>query len=130
MKKAGPSNNYHYNKALKQHARFNRHNMPKSAACLWKYVLSRRQMLGLQFRRERPILNYIADFVCLEILLIVEVDGFSHTNLESIIRDRTRDHALARAGFTTLRFSSAQVLEHIEIVRSDIESWILKNIYN
>jgi len=54
--------------------------MTKAAACMWKYLLSKRQMRGCQFRRERPILNYIADFVCLELLLVIEVDGITHLN--------------------------------------------------
>jgi len=59
---ASKSNNYHYNKSLRHLASVNRKNMTKSAACMWKYVLSRKQMRGYPFRRERPILNFIAHF--------------------------------------------------------------------
>jgi len=59
MEKASPSNNYHYNKNLNTIAKINKRSMTKSAACMWKYVLGQKQMLGYQFRRERPILNYI-----------------------------------------------------------------------
>ena len=45
--------------------------MTKAEACLWKYVLGSRQMKGYQFRRQRPVLNYIADFMCKELLLAV-----------------------------------------------------------
>ena len=52
--------------------------MTKSEACLRKYVLGRRQMMGYQFRRQRPVLEYIVDFMCMDLLLIVEVDGITH----------------------------------------------------
>ena len=61
---------------------------------MWKYVLGQKQMLGYQFRRERPILNYIADFVCLEIMLIIEVDGITHDTDEAQRRDEIRDQKL------------------------------------
>lgn len=103
---ASKRNNFHYNKTLKVLANANRKNMPKSAACMWKYVLKNRVMKGYQFRRERPILNYIADFVCLDLLLIIEVDGFTHENEIQHKKDSRRDKILKEIGFTTLRFSS------------------------
>ena len=71
MEKASPKNNYHYNKNLQPFANSLRKNMTKAEACLWKYVLGSRQMKGYQFRRQRPVLNYIADFMCKELLLAV-----------------------------------------------------------
>lgn len=82
MEKASKKNNFHYNKALQTFARKNRQQMTKSAACLWKYVLNNRMMLGYPFRRERPILKFIADFVCWELLLVIEVDGLTHQDEE------------------------------------------------
>lgn len=49
--KASKKNNYYYNKSLKEFASQNRKEMTKSAASLWKYVLSRKQMKGYSFRR-------------------------------------------------------------------------------
>ena len=56
-------NNY-YNKNLQPHANRLRKEMTKAEACLWKYVLRAGEMKGFQFRRQRPVLNYIADFMC------------------------------------------------------------------
>ena len=106
MDQASQSNNFHYNRSLNQLAKLNRANMTKSAACMWKYVLGQKQMLGYQFRRERSILNYIADFVCLELLLIIEVDGITHDTDAAQEKDKLRDQELGSIGFTTLRFSS------------------------
>ena len=101
--------------------------MTKSAACMWKYVLGQKQMLGYQFRRERPILNYIADFVCLELLLIIEVDGITHDSDEAQRRDEIRDKKLKEIGFTILRFSSWEVLNKITDVQIIITEWIKVN---
>jgi len=113
MTKATKSNKYHYNKTLKAFARENRKSMTKAAVCLWKYVLSGKNMRGLAFKRERPILNYIVDFVCLEAMLIIEVDGFTHDFEESIEEDTVRDLKLSEVGFTVLRFSNWEVLNDI-----------------
>ena len=75
MNQADKSNTFHYNKNLRPFANTNRKNMTKAEACLWKFVIGRRQMMNYQFRRQRPILNYIADFMCKELMLIIEVDG-------------------------------------------------------
>jgi len=116
--------NNHYNKKLKAFAKYNRRNLNKSEACMWKYVLANRQMLGYQFRRQRAIGFYIADFVCLPLKLVIEVDGLSHENTAGYNRDIKRDIELKQLGFTTLRYSSKEVLREIRIVRESIENWI------
>ena len=124
---ASKYNNYHYNKSLKSFANANRKTMTKSAACLWKYILGGRQMLGYKFRRERPVLNYIADFACLDLLLIIEVDGITHDSEEANIQDRRRDQELSEVGFTVLRFSSYEVINRIDDVSNMILEWINGN---
>ena len=127
MEKAKKSNNYHYNRSLQTWAKANKKTMTKSAACMWKYVLSNKQMLGYQFRRERPILNYIVDFVCLELLLVIEVDGITHQTEEAEIKDFRRDEKLRAVGFTVLRFSSWEVLNQISNVSNIIVEFIKSN---
>ena len=124
---ASKYNNYHYNKSLNSFANANRKTMTKSAACLWKYILGGRQMLGYKFRRERPVLNYIADFACLDLLLIIEVDGITHDSEEANIQDRRRDQELSEVGFTVLRFSSYEVINRIDDVSNMILEWINDN---
>ena len=75
---ASKRNNYHYNKELQPLASKLRKDMTKAKACLWKYVLRAGTMMGYKFRRQRPVLNYIADFMCMELMLVIEVDGYSH----------------------------------------------------
>jgi len=118
---------HHYNKSLKDFANKNRKSMTKSEACMWKYLLSRRQMMGYQFRRQRPIENYIADFVCLPLKLIIEVDGYTHESEKAQLRDQKRDRDLLELGFSTLRFSSWEVLNKLTDVSIIIGDWIREN---
>lgn len=98
--------------------------MTKAEACLWKYALRARQMKGYQFRRQRPVINYIADFMCKELMLVVEVDGLSHQFEEVIRKDARKQAALEAAGFTVLRFSDNQVLTNMKGVIEYLEDWI------
>jgi hypothetical protein len=58
--------NNNYNKNLQPYANRLRKEMTKAEACLWKYVLRAGKMKGFQFSRQRPVLKYIADFMCKE----------------------------------------------------------------
>ncbi len=93
MEQAGPNNNWHYNKRLKSFANDLRKRMTKSETCLWKYALKSGKLTNWQFRRQRPVLNYIADFMCIELLLIIEVDGITHLWEETIIKDQKKEKA-------------------------------------
>ena len=115
----------HYNKHLKKYAHANRFSMTKAEACLWKYALSKRQMLGSGFRRQRPIDKYIVDFVCLELNLIIEVDGYSHQLSENEAKDRIRQDHLESLGYTVIRFKDEEVLNSMNQVREAIQRQIL-----
>jgi len=114
----------YYNKSLQPLANQLRKNFTKSEACLWKYVLKARQMNGYQFRRQRPVLNYIVDFMCPELKLIIELDGITHDTTEVQAFDKIKTNDLERAGFTVLRFQDRDVLNHIDRVRFVIEKAI------
>ena len=124
MKPATPKNNYHYNPELKGLANSLRQNMTKAEACTWKYLLKARQMKGYQFRRQRPVLNFIADFMCKELLLIIEIDGITHDSEQGLQKDIAKDKALAEVGFTVLRFSDWEVLNRMSDVSIIIGDWI------
>jgi len=112
---------HHYNKILRSRARALRKDMTKAEACLWKYVLRAGMMEGYGFNRQRPILNYIADFFCKRLSLVVEVDGMSHSAEGARLRDEIRQKALEGAGFKVVRFSDGDVLNNIEGVRKALE---------
>ncbi len=98
--------------------------MTKAEACLWKFVIGKRQMRGYQFRRQRPVLNYIADFMCIELMLIIEVDGLTHQWDEVVARDIIRQQNLESIGFTVIRFDDEEVLTQINQVVHKIEEYI------
>jgi very-short-patch-repair endonuclease len=120
--------NHFYNKTLQPYANRLRKEMTKAEACLWKYILRAGQLKGFQFRRQRPVLNYIADFMCMELMLIIEVDGITHHWEETIKKDEIRQRNLESAGFTVLRFSDEEVLNHIQVVYDYLEDWIEKKL--
>ena len=113
MEKAEKQNLWHYNSKLKNFANANRKNMTKAEACIWKFLLSSKQMQGYSFRRQRPILNFIADFMCKELMLIIEVDGLTHEWESVIERDFSKEKALSDIGFTVICFNDDEVLKDL-----------------
>ncbi len=124
MEQADKSNTFHYNKNLRPFANSNRKNMTKAEACLWKFVIGGRQMMNYQFRRQRPVLNYIADFMCKELMLIIEVDGITHQWEEFYKNDLIREEKLKEIGFHILRFNDDEILSDINNVIRAIEFYI------
>ena len=108
-----------YNKNLKLPSRDLRSNMTDAEQCLWQR-LRRKQILGLQFYRQKPILNFIVDFYCPAANLVIECDGGQHYTVEGLEVDRARDQALAQLGLTVLRFDNKQVLTEIDGVVEQI----------
>ena len=84
---------------------------------LW-YRLRNRQLLDLKFRRQRPVGKYIADFACLEIGLVIELDGGQH--LDQLAYDQHRERAMEAMGFRTLRFWDHEVLKETDAVMEKI----------
>ena len=93
--------------------------MTDAEQCLWQR-LRRKQILGLQFYRQKPILNFIVDFYCPAANLVIECDGGQHYTVEGLEVDRARDQALAQLGLTVLRFDNKQVLTEIDGVVEQI----------
>ncbi len=127
MEPATPDNNYNYNPRLQPNAHRLRYTMTHAEATLWKYALREGQMRGYTFRRQRPVLNYIADFLCKELLLVIEVDGVSHTWETTVEKDERKLADLEAVGFTILRFTDEEVLTGINAVIRSIEGWIDDN---
>jgi very-short-patch-repair endonuclease len=112
-----------YNKALVEKARYLRNNSTLSEILLWKY-LKGKQMLGYDFDRQKPIDNFIVDFFCNELRLIIEIDGNSHDDKQEY--DAYRQNKLENLGLEFLRFSDLQVKTDMFNVVRAIENWILE----
>ncbi|TZF82179.1 DUF559 domain-containing protein [Pedobacter sp. BS3] len=124
MEKASKSNYWNYNPKLKSFATSNRKNMTKAEACLWKYLLSGRKLMGYRFNRQRPAGNYIADFLCKELMLIIEVDGITHQFEEVNLKDQNRQKDLQAMGFTIIRFDDDEVLHEMANVERTLMHYI------
>jgi very-short-patch-repair endonuclease len=109
-----------YNARLRPTAGELRKNMTKAEACLWKFVLRAGQLKGYTFNRQRPVLHYIADFICKPLNLIIEVDGSSHDNWKVQKHDAFRQSELEACGFVTIRFTNDQILHAIDLVKKSI----------
>ena len=81
-------------------------------------------MYGYDFHRQKPLLNYIADFYCAELDLVIELDGRSHTFEEVVAKDEIRTSELEAVGLTVLRFSDDEVMKDIDNVLRTISIYI------
>jgi len=113
-----------YNKKLKLPSHDLRNNMTDAEQLLWR-KLRRKQILGLQFYRQKPILNFIVDFYCPAANLVIEWDSGQHYTAEGLEADRARDQALAQLGLNVLRFDNRQILTETDAVVDQIY-WIAK----
>lgn len=113
--------NIKYNPKLKELAKKLRNNSTLSEVLLWN-KLKNRQIKELKFIRQKPIGNYIVDFFCKDLMLVIEVDGVSHYENEK--HDKERDNNLKKLGIKVLRISDIQVKNNINGVVLEIKDWI------
>lgn len=105
---------------LKDFAHQNKQHPTEAESLLWKYI--RAKQLTFKFNRQHIIGGYIADFVCIEKKLVIEVDGGYHAEYEQIEKDELRTERLNEMGFTVIRFSNEEVLGNISAVINIIKS--------
>ena len=98
-------------------ARQLRNNQTKAERTLWQRL--RKQQMGVKFRRQQPLGPYIADFVCFEKRLIIEIDGGQHQ--EQIEYDEIRTDWLKHQGYRILRFWNNEVLSELANVIAIID---------
>ena len=108
-----------YSSRLKGRARSLRANLTDAEQRLWSR-LRRKQILGVQFYRQKPIGNYITDFYAPGARLVVEVDGAQHTESPQAERDRERTAYLEQVGLRVLRYNDRQVLLELDSVVEEI----------
>ena len=102
-------------KQLLNHAKTMRSHQTEAEQRLW-YHLRAKRLMDLKFKRQKPIGPFIADFVCMEYKLVIEVDGSQH----GTPADARRDAWFEANGFTLLRFWNNEVLEHTDAVLEQI----------
>ena len=90
---------------------------------LWN-LLKNRQFHNLRFKRQAPIGEYIVDFVCPEISLIIEIDGGQHNIPENIEYDNQRTNFLKNRGYHVIRFWNNDIYKNIDGVLKEIEKYL------
>jgi len=108
-----------YNAKLKLRARELRSSMTGAEVFLWTKI-RRRQLLGLQFLRQKPIGKYIVDFYCPDASPVIEIDGGQHYTADGKCDDECRDNFLKNLGLSVPGFSNADVLNNVDGVLSTI----------
>lgn len=112
---------YHYETSttgtyhlMKEFAQRNRSNPTEAESTLWNMLRGKR--LKVRFRRQHPIGNYIADFVCLKARLIIEVDGEYHFRGDMPENDQERTDILNSMGYVVMRFLNEEIISDAERV--------------
>lgn len=95
--------------------------MTDAEQMLW-HRLHRKQIKGLQFYRQKPLLNFVVDFYCPAAKLVVEIDGSQHVEATHELKDQKRDRLLAGLGLLVLRFNNRQVLLETDAVLAVINA--------
>jgi very-short-patch-repair endonuclease len=113
-----------YNNALKNYSRELRNHSTLGEVLLWK-KLRARGMMGYQFYRQKPIENFIVDFYCPALKLIIEIDGAYHANDEDAVKDDIREEKLKEWNLFFLRFKETEVRKNIYNVLIEVEKFIV-----
>ena len=102
-------------------ARTLRRQMTDAEIILWS-SLRRNKMHGRKFRRQHPIGPYFADFACVSLGLVIELDGATHSSAEEIAHDLKRERILRHHGFRVLRFRNDAIYRNLSAVLRTISS--------
>ena len=108
---------------LKDFARHNRREMTESETVLWNAL--REMKAGIRFRRQHPIGDYIADFICLPAKLVIEVDGGYHQEPQQQESDKQRTEFLVSKGYQVIRIKNEEISNDLNEVVMRIKAEVL-----
>ncbi len=111
---------------LRKYQLENRNKPTDAERIMWEIV--RNNKLGIHFRRQHAIDDFIADFVCLSLSIIIEVDGSIHEKEENKIDDERRTRILNEKGFIVIRFTNEDIIYNTDAVIKKIQDTIYKRI--
>lgn len=110
---------------LKSRSQAMSRQMTKAEQVIWFNLLSKKQLLGYKFTKQKIVFNYILDFYCSELLLAIEIDSESH-NLRKEY-DLVRTKFLNTINIEVLRFTNDEVINNLEGVKTQLENFIKIN---
>jgi len=108
-----------YDAILKANTKALRSNMTKQEVVLWQH-LRRKQVHGVKFNRQKPMLGYILDFYAHQIKLAIELDGSQHYYDGYVEQDKNRDMNLNQNGIKVLRYSNLDINKNLNSILEDI----------
>ena len=106
---------------LKEFSEENRNNPTEAESVLWEALKGK--SIGIKFRRQHIISDFIVDFFCAELGLTIEIDGGYHNNPPQMKSDAERTEALSKLGYIELRFTNEEVLGDIDGVLQKISNF-------
>ncbi len=110
-----------FRKDLKFKARQNRNKPTKAEVKICYEILSNKK-LGYRFLRQKPISNFIADFYCSSLKLVIEIDGDFHSEQENYDNNRTAE--LNNLGLKVIRYCNKDMINNIEGIYHDLQKQI------
>ncbi|MBM2814043.1 MAG: ATP-dependent helicase RecG [Ignavibacteria bacterium] len=115
---------------LKDFVKENRKEQTYAEQIIWENL--RKKQLGVRFRRQHAIYQFIVDFICIEKKLIIEIDGDSHSDKQDY--DHERERILEGMGFKVLRFTNEEVTGNgnkvIEMIKENLKDISFENSFN
>ena len=106
------------NLKLKPRANKFSRNMTKSEQLIWFNILSKRQLSGYKFTKQKQVSSYILDFYCSELLLAIEINGESHSTPSQILYDESRTKFLNSLNITVVRLTNHDIQNNLAGVRA------------
>ena len=97
-----------------------RQNQTPQEQKLWN-IIRNHKFHNLKFKRQQPIGEYIVDFLCKDIKLIIEIDGGQHNTPENILADDKRTQFLQSKGYSVIRFWNNEIDNNLEGVYLELE---------
>ena len=113
----------YYNPKLKELAKQNRNNPTLGEKQFWQMVRSK-QFFGFDFHRQKPIGEYIPDFYCHNLNLIVEIDGETHNDEEIIQKDLIKDLYFKERKIRILRIKDYEIFQNSKLVWEKLKKYL------
>lgn len=122
MKKQTIENSMFYNASpeIFKKAEYLRKNMTEAEKLIWNRL--RKNQLGVRFKAQQPIDQFIVDFYCHKVNLVIEVDGENHIYNQEY--DRGREAEIEKFGIKIILFSNKEIFEDLNIIIEKIKALI------
>jgi very-short-patch-repair endonuclease len=118
---------YYGNRELVERARILRNNMTLAEIILWSRLRSKK-INGYKFRRQQPIFDYVVDFYCDELKMIIEVDGEIHLLSEKTDSDLKRDKILKINGYHIIHLTNLEIETELDATIKKVRAFIASNL--